>query len=265
MKKETAVKRAVLAASVGVLALFAGACGKTAVTAQVPSGVVQVQAAEKAAAVKEEAQDTISVMSSGKVSAVPDKAQVTVGVFTIEKTAQKAQEVNAEKSDAVVAALLARGIEEKSIQTANYNIYPEYDYSKGDGVLTGYRVTNSLLVSDQSIDDIGGIITECVEAGANEVNDVRFYCSSYDDAYRQSMEKAIADAQAKAEAAAKAAGRELGRIVSIIEGTQDTSARYSNTRMTVEEAAMDSVSASMKVMPGETDIEARVTIVYELK
>ena len=72
----------------------------------------------------------ITVSASSTVRLVPDKATVSFGVTTQEKTAELAQTKNTEAVDHVIEVLIGRGVEEKSIRTVNYYMYPQYDWSE---------------------------------------------------------------------------------------------------------------------------------------
>lgn len=164
--------------------------------------------------------------------------------------------------------LTGRGIEEKSIRTNYYNMYPQYDWSdNGKQRLIGYVVTTSMSVQDQDIEDLGKLISACVAAGINNVENVSFLCSGYDEAYCQALAQAVEASRSKAETLAAAAGKKLGEPVTITEGWQDTSARYGRAANTaafsVQEAAMD--SAGPILQPGETEINANVTVTYRMQ
>ena len=211
----------------------------------------------------------ITVSATGTVRLVPDKAAVTFGVTTRETTAEAAQSKNSEAVSRVVALLTERGVEEKSIRTANYSMYPQYDWSDGgEQRITGYNVTTTMTVQDQNIEDLGKLLSACVAAGINHIDNVSFLCSGYDEAYRQALAQAVAASRDKAEALAAAAGKKLGEPVIITEGWQDTSARYgrsanTNGAFAVQEAAMD--SAGPNLQPGETGIVANVTVTYRMR
>ncbi len=210
----------------------------------------------------------ITVSASAGVRLIPDKATVTFGVTTQEATAEEAQSKNSEAVKNVMDVLTAHGVEEKSIRTNYYNMYPQYDWSDdGEQRIIGYVVTASLSVQDQNIEELGKLLSACVAAGINNVENVSFLCSGYDEAYRQALAQAVAASREKAEALAAAAGKRLGEPVTITEGWQDTSARYRKTVNTaafsVEEAAMD--SAGPILQPGETEISANVTVTYRMQ
>ena len=213
------------------------------------------------------AERTITVTASAPASTVPDKAEVTFGVTTTGKTPEEAQKKNGEIISKAVDYLTGAGVKEKSIRTSSYNLFPDYDYSGKERKLLGYQVQTMLTVSDQSIDDAGTLVSECVKLGVNDVNGFRFYASDYDTAYEEAMTKALHNAQNKAEVLAAASGGSLGRVLSIQEGWQDTSARYAKSNVAMAEAAasMDAGAMGMSLMPGETTVTAQLTVTYELQ
>lgn len=140
-----------------------------------------------------EASETVTVSASGTIRLVPDKASVSFGVTTKELTAELAQSKNSEAVKNVMEVLTGRGIEEKSIRTTYYSMYPQYDWSNGEQRITGYNVTTTMTVQDQNIKDLGTLLSACVAAGINNVDNVSFFCNSSDEAYRQALAQAVAD------------------------------------------------------------------------
>ena len=254
------------------------------------------------------ASPTITVTANSEVSVVPDKAEVGIALTSQAATAMDAQEQNTAGASAVIDALEALGIDEKSIQTTDVYLNPRYDYSgdyasaepaimqesatsastvgsaegetlqaeepavagqdtaavtepASDGTnIVGYEMTTRLAVSDLDIDEVGKVVSTCVEAGANSVDGIRYYSSEYDAKYAEALAIAVEDAYAKAEALAEAGGVTLGGVYSMTEGYQNTAYRY-DTGAAMEAASAD---AAMKVMPGEVNVTASVTVSYEL-
>ena len=102
-------------------------------------------------------------------------------------------------------------------------------------------------------------------APAMQVADGREIFSMLDG---DALTKAVEKAKEKGEVLAKAADGSLGEILSVSEGYQNTAYRYNTSYMdakqmsgygVAEEAAMD-----VAVMPGEAEITAQVTVVFEL-
>ena len=244
---KTAISATLILALASVMALGLAGCGAAASTA----------AADTA---------TVTVSASGTIKLVPDKATVYFGVTSQEATAELAQSKNSEAVQKVMDVLTERGIEDKSIRTTNYSMYPQYDYSEmGEQKIIGYVVYTNMSVQDQNIEDLGKLLSACVAAGINNVDNVSFLCSGYDEAYSQALTQAVEASRAKAETLAAAAGKKLGEAVTITEGWQDSSARYEKgmNSFTMEAAAMDTAGPAFQ--PGETEITANVTVTYSMK
>lgn len=218
---------------------------------------------------------TITVTANSEIAVVPDKAQIGVAVTTQAKTAADTQTQNAEAVNALTDALHKLGIEDKSIQTAYTYLNPRYDYSEQtytEGVvdesedssnIVGYEMTTGLTVKDLDIDKVGEVLRSCVAAGANNADGIQYYSSEYDAKYDEALAEAVKAARAKAEVLAKAAEVKLGGVFSIVEGYQNTAYRYDNAAMGMMEAA-SAEEDSLKVSPGEINIDATVTVTFEI-
>lgn len=228
-------------------------------------GLAGCGAAPAGTAAPEEKSPEVTVSASSTVRLTPDKATVSLGVTTQEASAEEAQSRNSEIVDQVIAVLAARGVEKKSIRTAYYNLYPQYDWSdSGERRLIGYSVTTSLSVQDQDIDALGELLSACVSAGVTSIDSVSFLCSGYDEAYSEALAQAVEASRGKAEILAKAAGRKLGEAVVIDEGWQNTSARYGQTTNVSYDMAEEAVKAP-SFQPGETEISASVTVTWRME
>ncbi len=233
---------------------------------------------------------TITVNATSEVKVVPDKAQIGVAVTTQAQTAAETQEQNAAGINAVIDALKALGIDEKSIQTTYTYLNPRYDYASPlyygaagpeEGVsgeseeilaegpeiaadsasstnIVGYEMTTNLSVKDLNIDQVSEVLQACVAAGANNTDGIQYYSSEYDAKYAEALAAAVEAARAKAEVLANASGVKLGSVYSVTEGYQNMAVRY-DTGM-----AMEADDSAMKVMPGEVDVSASVTVAYEV-
>lgn len=255
------IKKTAVCAGLGI-ALIMGlcACGAASPAPAAPS----VPAGNAPGA---EPEAGITVSASSTVRLVPDKATISFGVTTQEPTAELAQSKNSEAVNNVIDVLTGQGVEEKSIRTTNYNMYPQYDYSEGgEQRIIGYIVYTTMSVQDQDIEDLSTLLSACVAAGINHIDNISFLCSGYDEAYRQALTQAVTASREKAETLAAAAGKALGDVVSITEGWQDTSARYGKNATSAMAFSMeDAKAAGPSIQPGETEISASVTVTYRMK
>ena len=250
-------KRGIVTAILAAAALAVTGCAETAGQAKESAAAITTQAVSSAQA--QVSGNTVTVTAKGSVKETPDMAAISLGI-----TAEKAQKKNTESVNKVKEKLKDLGVEEKSLQTSGYDIYPQYDYNSNK--ITSYQVTTTLTVSDRKIADTGKLITEAVAAGANNVNNVTYTCSSYDEKYQEALQAAVSAAQAKAQVLAEAAGKTLGEPSVLVEGYQDTSAQYDPT-VSGKTMAMESMNSadSMQMEPGQMSIDADVTVTYSMQ
>ncbi len=159
----------------------------------------------------------VIVVGQGRISYVPDIAKVTLGV-QIDKAAKAEEALNqlSAKMTAIAAVLKAAGLADQAIQTANYSLYPQYDYQNNVSKVSGYSANEQLIVKvsgmAQDRDKVSRLIAAASQAGANQVLGIDFDVSNIEDLKQQARLAAIADAKAKAGKMAEAAGVRLGGI-----------------------------------------------------
>ena len=208
-------------------------------------------------------QREITITASGLVSVRPDQAAVRVGVSSNARTAKATLAANTTAMRAIVDALKGAGIEDKDIQTANFNVQPAYEYSQ-DGKppkLTGYQVSNAVEVRVRAIDRLGGILDLVVGEGSNQVDSIAFIVSRAEELKDEARKAAVVNATRMAKVYAQAAGVTLGDIQSIAE---TDNARQFNPVV----ASMAPRAKAVGPAPneaGEQTLEAQVTIVWTIK
>lgn len=211
----------------------------------------------------------LTVSADGKSTRTPDLAVFSAGVTTQAKTASAALSENAERMNAVIAALKASGIAERDIQTSNLSVNPVYGQPRadengnvvGDAVIIGYQATNQVEVKQRKIGNYGKTIDTLVGAGANQVSGPSFQLDEPDAASDEARIEAMKKARARAELYAKAAGLTVKRILTISE-----SGGYSPQPMVMfarAEKMMASATPS-PVSAGEVQVGANVTVTFEL-
>lgn len=212
---------------------------------------------------------TIKVSSSEQVNVDPDMASVSLGVSSIEDTVEQVTKINSEAVDTVIQYFKDAGYEDRSISTTDVSLYPTYDYKNGDEKITGYRMYTDIEVKDIKKDDVGAVLAGAIGTGANSIDSIRYYSSSYDEAYSEALDLAVKAAGEKAAVIAQSSGGQLGVCVSIEEYTPDTYGRYSRIYGSVDKAALTEDSAgpgmnSLKLMPSQIEVTANISVTYEL-
>ena len=204
---------------------------------------------------------TITVSATGTATAEPDQARITSGVSTEAPSARQALTGNSEAMDKVIAALKAKGIDPKDIQTASFNVEPVMDYSK-DGQppkLRGYRVSNQVVVLVRDLDKMGSVLDDLVSAGANQIQGLAFEVSKAETLKDEARKNAVANALRRAKLLATAAGADVGEVVQISEDTTpDMPVAYAAPRFA-------KAQASVPIESGTSTLEARVTTTWRLK
>lgn len=162
---------------------------------------------------------TITVNGNGLASATPDVVDIQLGVETINNDAAVAISDNAKSMNAVMDAIKALEIEDKDIQTANYNMWVEQVYDR-DGMLTDqirYHVNNQVNIRIRDLSKTGKLLEDALKAGANTVNGITFGVDDITALQSEARVKAIANAKAKAEELAAALGLRVGKVRQVSE------------------------------------------------
>jgi len=72
---------------------------------------------------------TLGVNGQGQVIAAPDIAYISIGVHSEDANAAAAVAANNAQAQKVMDALKGMGVEDKDLQTTNFSIYPQDQYS----------------------------------------------------------------------------------------------------------------------------------------
>lgn len=161
----------------------------------------------------------IVVSGTGEVFGTPDTLRMSFGVSVLRPTVEAAVADAAALADGLITTLQDLGIPEEDIQTANYSIYPEYDYSGDQRRLTGYRVDNTVVAVIRDLASAGAIIDAAVAEVGDEiqVSGLSFSIEDDDELVAAARAAAWDDARSKAQQLADLAGVTLGSAASISE------------------------------------------------
>ena len=197
---------------------------------------------------------TLTVNGSAAVALTADYAQASVGVSTRSESVTDASARNAEAIRAVIAALVAAGVDEKDIATSNYSVHAEYDYSTQPAALAGYNVSNQLTVVLRDTTCIGATLDQAIAAGANTIHSIDFRSTRSD----QALQLAVHDAWRKAELLASASGL---KVVGVLEISESSTVTYTTPK--VFGASRD--AASNVILPDDLSVTASVTMVFAVQ
>jgi uncharacterized protein YggE len=203
----------------------------------------------------------ITVSGEGRVAGTPDTLTLTIGINLERDTVSQATEDAARLATGLIDALVAEGIAETDIQTANYSIYPEYDYRNDTRRLIGYRVSNEVRVKIRDLARAGEIIDRAGSQGGNEVvmQGLGFSREDNDLLVVSAREAAWQDARGKAEQLARLAGVTLGAPTMI---SESFSAPPPIQRVAFAEDAAGGFATP--IQPGELDVSVTIQVTFGL-
>lgn len=232
-----------------------------------------ITAYKESAFVGLEGQSTITFTGKGEVFAIADVATFNFSVVETSSTVAKAQEASAEKINAIMNYLKEQGIEEKDIKTANYNVYPKYEWRRttvceggfcpdGKNVLVGYEASQTITVKVRDTEKSGTLLTGVGGLGASNISGLTFSIDDEEAVKREARKLAIEDAQNKAEQLAKDLDVKLVRIISFSESGDYPIYAYDKA-MGMGIGGGEAVSPQVPV--GENQIISNVSITYQIK
>lgn len=207
--------------------------------------------------------NTIFVTGTAMERVEPDRVTAIFAVETVDETAGAALEANSESMDEVIAALVDAGVEENETSTAYFSIYPYYNYTElGAQELTGYTVTNSIMVESSNLANISDWIDAAVNAGANRVDSLSFTLSEERlGEVRASLTQAAVDnARDKADALAQALDVEVTGVKAA--SLFDFSPPVTPLSLSFATGAAESITTP--IIPGEQSVTATVGVVYKI-
>lgn len=208
---------------------------------------------------------TVTVSGKGEVSAAPDRAIMTLGVEA-RGSEQKAtqREVEQVVRD-FIKACDEFDIPKGSIKTAQLNIRPEYDWSKGNSrQLIGYYVHRSLEVKLDDLSKLGLLMEEATNLGVNQAQSPQLQSSRKDDLLREALAKAAENAKLNAQTVASTLDAKVGKVRNI--STTNVSFRppQGPRMMAMESRAAGGASGADTFETGEVKYSADVTVEFDL-
>lgn len=210
-------------------------------------------------------EDFITVYGQGVVYIEPDIAYITLGYDNLDADPKKAQDGNTAAIDKILAAVKAAGIEDADIQTAQYSVYQEYDYTNDKKEVTGYRVTNTIQVKVRDVAKAGDIIKAAYDAGSNLFSGITFDIIKRQESYIEALNIAMDRAEEKAQKLAEGSGRSVTGVINIVESPAYSSPyNLSSSNYAYEQAAPKAGNTSDVISSGQLEIAAIVNVTYRL-
>ncbi len=215
----------------------------------------------------------ITVSGAGKVYAKPDVAIISLGVTNTASTVTDVTKNNADKMNAVIEAVKKLGVEEKDIETTNYNLSPNYEnravsmmypYNGSTGKIVSYTLSQNIQVKIRDFDKISDILSQGTSQGANLVGNLQFTIDDPEQFKDQARAKAIEQAKTNAESLAKESGINLGKIINVYENYSPYSLKYDSMAVGLG-GAMPEAAPAPTIQPGQQEINITINLTYRVR
>jgi uncharacterized protein YggE len=201
---------------------------------------------------------TVTVSGSGTVSVAPDTATIFVGVSVTADKAGDAMSSAADKASALIATLREHGVADTDVRTNDISLTPRYDDKYVH--ITGYVASNTVSVTLHDLGRTGAVLDSIAAkvGDATRINGITFSVEDDEKAVADARTRAVEDARRRAEQYTAAAGVTVGQVLRISEESLTLPQPFYRAADTAAGAA------ATPVMPGQQDVGANVTVVFEL-
>ena len=265
------VRSGLVVAGLAALALVAAACAGDGTAGGATGGLnaAQIESLARSLGVSTSilgGNTGIHVTGAGTASATPDIAVLSLGVEGQARTVAEANAIAADAIAAVLAVLRGSGVDDDDMKTQQFSIQPQYSFDRNTGIqtLTGYRVTNSLVVTLRDLDSVGSIIDAVAAAGgdATRINSIGFRVEDGVALEAEARRLALEDAVAKADLFAEATGVTRGKLVFITEQSFQQFARAESA--VALDGGFAASAAPTEILAGEFDVRVNVQAVFAI-
>jgi uncharacterized protein YggE len=243
-----------VAAGVGIAVLIAAGCS---------SGGGDKTRAATASDGTDAPTPSITAQGVGRVTGVPDVLTVSLAIHTEGDTANGTLQENSLRTQQMLDATKAAGIDPKDVQTLNVSVGPRYDFTnQSQPRIIGYSADNSfsvklrdLTTAGKTIDDLSGTAGDFLQ-----VQGVGYSIDDSTELLASARADAVKRAATQAQQLADAAGVKLGGVQSITEVPQVGEVPLSaSAASTADRSTLD-----VALAPGSQQVSLTVTIVYDI-
>ena len=208
---------------------------------------------------------TVWVSAEGKVTVSPDIAKVSFSVVSEGADPRQLADDNNRKMEAAIKVAEGNGVKDDDVKTTQYNLYPRYEYDEKSRktFISGYVLTQTVLVKIRDLDKVAEILSGLPETGINQIGQVSFEIDDPEKFLREARQKAFAKAGEKAGEMAAQNGVRLGKIITFSEYAAAPGPKYYEGAMGGGEA--DFMRTAPPIQPGTEELTAQVSIQYEVR
>lgn len=207
----------------------------------------------------------VSVTAEGKVTVEPDIAKVYFSVVSEGANPESLAEMNNKKMNTAIDFLKSQGIDGKDIKTTQYNLTPKYVYDDKNhrSYISGYQLTQTVLVKVKDLSQTAKIIGNLPTLGINQIGSISFEIDDPEKYLSEARDKAFEKAREKARVMAEKNGIHLGSLISFSEYQGGGPIPYYSA---LGKGAIESAQTlAPSIQPGSEEVSVNVSMTYEIK
>jgi uncharacterized protein YggE len=200
---------------------------------------------------------SVTVQATGTVETQPDAAEIHLGVTVTAEDPKTVRDQLTQRVEELRSGLADAGVPEAQIRTVHYDVREDRG-GREETDEQQYRGIHAFAVEVDDVDRVGTIIDAAVDAGATDVQRVRFTLSeeTRDQLREEALRTAMSEARADAEVVADAADLELTGVAAASTGGSHVD------QYTARAATEAADGAGTAVEPGPVTVSASVTVTF---
>jgi uncharacterized protein YggE len=202
---------------------------------------------------------TVTVSATGQASATPNVLTIDMGVQVTDPTAAAALSDANDRATTLTNTLKFLGVTAADIQSTNFSISPNLAQ---DGTITGYSVSNQLVVTLHTLSNAGQVIDAAASSVGNaiRIQGLSFSVSDTRNVDGQARSHAVSAAAANARAMASTANETVMGVCSINDSTTQAVFGFQGDLA----ASAANPGAAVPLEPGTQQATAQVRVVYAI-
>jgi uncharacterized protein YggE len=214
---------------------------------------------------------SLSVIGVAEKQIPTDQSKISLAVENTASDSNVASKANAEKIDKILAALESKGLSNKNISTASFEIRPNYDSQNNNyEKILSYTAINKILLSTSSNVNISSFIDLALGNGANRVENIDFISSQkiINENYNDLLKQAFDNAKQKAEILSTQGGFLLNGVKKIDALSSNDNnpippiPYYSLDKAQKTNAESSSPSPSTQILPQENKLTVSLPVTF---
>lgn len=210
---------------------------------------------------------TVTISAEGKVTVSPDIAKISFAVISEGLNPKTIAQENIKQMNAAIDYVKSKGIEEKDIKTTQYNLSPRYEYDEKTKktFISGYTLTQNVLVKVRDLGKVAEVVAGLTELGINRIESISFEVDEPEKYLSEARNQAFEKAKKKAEEMAVKNNVKLGEVIDFSEWGSTPRPYYENLRVLGTGGGVAAPQVLPQIQPGSEEVTVQVSVTYEIK